>query len=121
MTEKLKKWDWRAFFELMTKALDGKRAEIEIASLKIGHQIEAEWLPFRGMSYDPKNDVIDIVLEGLNHIIHKPQEVFVERQGLELSSLEVIDGDNLRQIIVLRDPLMLPPPSAKIADRSAAR
>jgi hypothetical protein len=63
----------------MTKALEGKRAEIEIASLKLGHQIEVEWLPLRGRSHDPKDDVIEIALEGINHIIHKPQEVFVDR------------------------------------------
>jgi hypothetical protein len=38
MTETLEKSDWRAFFERMTKALEGRRAEIEIASLKLGHQ-----------------------------------------------------------------------------------
>jgi hypothetical protein len=64
------------------------------------------------MSYDPKNDVIEIALEGLNHTIHKPQKIFVERQGLELSNLEVINGDNVRQIIVLeiRRCYRRPPP-----------
>jgi len=64
------------------------------------------------MSYDPKNDVIEIALEGLNHTIHKPQKIFVERQGLELSNLEVISGDNVRQIIVLeiRRCYRRPPP-----------
>ena len=110
MARKLEKSQWRAYFDQMSKALIGKRAEIEVASLKLGDQIAAEWLPLRGISYDPKNDVIAIDLEGVEHLIHKPGEVWVEERGLELSSLEVVDADGVRQIVVLRDPLMLPAP-----------
>ena len=99
-------------FDLISKALTGKRAEIEVASLKLGDQIEAEWLPFFGISYDPKDDVIALALEGHDHLIHKPREIYIEGEGLELSSLEVIDADGVHQIVVLRDPLMLPAPSA---------
>jgi hypothetical protein len=56
------------------------------------------------------------VLEGHDHLIHKPREIYIEGEGLELSSLEVIDADGVRQIVVLRDPLMLPAPSAAKAD-----
>ena len=112
MARQLEKSQWRAYFDRMSKALVGKRAEIEIASLKLGDQIEAEWLPLLGISYDPKNDVIEIALEGVDHLIHQPREVYVEQNGLELSSLEVIDAEGVRQIVVLRDPMMLPAPSS---------
>jgi hypothetical protein len=112
MAKKLEKSQWSAYFDLISKAMTGKRAEIEVASLKLGDQIEAEWLPFFGISYDTKDDVIVIALEGHDHLIHKPKEVYIEREGLELSSLEVIDAGGVRQIVVLRDPLMLPAPTA---------
>ena len=118
MAKQLEKSQWRANFDRMSKALAGKRAEIEVASLKLGDRIEAEWLPLLGISYDPKNDIIDIALEGLDHMIRKPREVWVEQQGLELSSLEVIDADGVRQIVVLRDPLMLPAPKQSAAKAS---
>src|SRR3981081_4081117 len=95
----------------MFKALVGKRADIEVASLKLGDQIEAEWLPLLGISYDPKDDIIEIALEGVDHLIPKPREVYVEENGLELSSLEVIDAEGTHQIIVLKDPMMLPAPA----------
>jgi hypothetical protein len=63
----------------------------------------------------PKNDVIEIALDGVDHLIHKPHEVYVEEQGLELSSLEVVDADGVRRIVVLRDPLMLPAPAQSAA------
>jgi Family of unknown function (DUF5335) len=68
-------------------------------------------LPLLGISYDPKNDVIDIALEGLTHLIHEPREVYIEQDGSELSALEVVDAEGSRQIVVLKDPLMLPAPA----------
>jgi hypothetical protein len=108
----------RAYFDRMSKALVGKRAEIEVASLKLGDQIEAEWLPLLGISYDPKDDIIEIALEGVDHLIPKPREVYVEENGLELSSLEVIDAEGTHQIIVLKDPMMLPAPAQSTAKAS---
>jgi hypothetical protein len=115
MAKQLEKSQWRAYFDRMSKTLVGKRAEIEVASLKLGDQIEAQWLPLLGISYDPKNDIIEIALEGVDHLIHKPREIYVEQEGLELSSLEVIDAEGVRQIVVLRDPMMLPAPAQSAA------
>ncbi|MCP1908857.1 hypothetical protein ACVIWU_005808 [Bradyrhizobium sp. USDA 4509] len=112
MAKKLEKSQWSVYFDLISKALGGKHAEIEVTSLKLGDQVEADWLPFFGVSYDPKDDLISLVLEGHDHLIRKPREIYIEGEGLELSSLEVIDADGVRQIVVLRDPLMLPAPSA---------
>jgi hypothetical protein len=64
MAMQLEKSQWRAYFDRMSKALVGKRAEIEVASLKLGDRIEA---------------------------------------------------DGTRQIILLRDPLMLPRPAQSTA------
>jgi hypothetical protein len=115
MAKQLEKSQWRAYFDRISKTLVGKRAEIEVASLKLGDQIEAQWLPLLGISYDPKNDIIEIALEGVDHLIHKPREIYVEQEGLELSSLEVIDAEGVRQIVVLRDPMMLPAPAQSAA------
>lgn len=118
MAKQLEKSQWSIFFDRITNALlTGKRAEIEVASLKLGDQIEAEWLPLLGISYDPKDDVLDVELEGHDHQIGNPREIYVEAQGLELSSMEVIDADGTRHIVILRDPLALPAPSAAAAGR----
>jgi Family of unknown function (DUF5335) len=112
-TTKLEKRAWHRYFDNMSKILGGKRAEIEVASLKLGDQIEAEWLPLLGIVYDPKDDLIEVVLEDLDHMILKPQEVFVDQEATLLKSMEVIDHEGTRQIIKLRDPLMLPEPRRK--------
>ena len=109
-TEKLDKQRWRPFLEHMSKMLEGKRAEIEVASLKMGDQIAAEWLPLLGISYDPKGDLIEVALDGVDHLISHPREIYVENGGPTLNSLEIVDAEGTRQIVQLREPLMLPAP-----------
>jgi hypothetical protein len=108
-TVKLDKGAWHAYFDRITKLVVGKQAEIEVASLNIGDQIEAEWVPLLGITYDPKNDLVEVLLEGLDHLIRNPRDIYVDQDpsGL-LTSMEVIDTDDVRQIIRLRDPFMLP-------------
>ena len=109
---KLDKTKWQAFFDRVSKGLIGKRAEIEIASLALGSQIEAEWLPLFGIVYDPKNDIIEIALEDLDQMVRTPREVYIDDSPSGLASVQIIDGDGARHIIKLRDPLMLPPSAA---------
>ena len=110
-TRKLDKKQWRTFFDAVSTTLEGKEAEIEIASLRLGDQVEAEWLPLLGIAYDPNDDIVEVALEGLDHLIPKPREIYVEDASGELVALEIIDADDVRQIVKLRDPLMLPAPS----------
>jgi hypothetical protein len=110
ITQKLEKSEWRPFLDHLSKMLEGKRAEIEVASLKLGDQIEAEWLPFFGIVYDPKDDIIEVALEGHDHIIYKPRELYFAEEAGEFMALEVVDAEGEREIIKLKDPLMLPAP-----------
>jgi hypothetical protein len=105
--------NWKAFFDTMTGTLAGKRAEVEVASLDLGDQIEAEWSPLVGIVYDPKNDLIEVALESIDHLILGPREIYVDFHVGGLIGLEVIDADDARQIIKLKDPLALPAPAGQ--------
>jgi len=107
-TVKLDKGTWQTYFDRVSKLVVGKQAEIEVASLNIGDQIEAEWLPLLGVSYDPKNDLVEVLVEGLDHLIHNPREVYVDQGPTGMTSMLVVDDADVRQIIRLRDPIMLP-------------
>ena len=109
---KLDKSEWQAFFDSFAKRLLGKRAEIEVASLALGDQIEAEWLPLLGIAYDPKDDVVDIALDGLDHLVHGPREVYADIGGAGLISFEIVDRSGVSHIVQLREPLMLPAPDS---------
>ena len=108
--QRIDKSEWAEYFDGFAKALPGKRVEVEVASLELGDQIAASWLPFIGITYDPKDDLIEIALEGLDHMIRHPQEVYVDYEVGSLISLEVVAGDGVREIIKLEDPVALPAP-----------
>ncbi len=108
-TEKLDRSAWQSTFDRISRGLDGKRATVEVASLDLGDQVEADWVPIIGISYDPKDDLVEVALEGLDHMIRRPREIYVE-QGVDgVHAVEIIDGEGARQIVRLRTPLALPP------------
>jgi hypothetical protein len=103
---------WRAFFDGVSKALVGETAVIEIASLALGDQVEAAGVPLVAIGYDPKEDTIEVFLRGHDHRIEGPQEVYVDTIPDGLMAFQITDRNGFRHIIQLRDPLMLPAPSA---------
>ncbi len=110
-TRKLEKSEWKDYFNRVSKELGTKLVEIETASLDIGDQVEAEWIAFQGIDYDPKNDLVEVVLDKLDHMIRHPQEVYVDEDPAEgLKSVEAVDGEGRKHILKLRSPLALPEP-----------
>jgi hypothetical protein len=107
---KLQKNEWKSYCDRISKGLEGKRAEIEVAALPIGDQIAAKQVSIFGVTFDPKDDIIEVALEGLDHIIHKPRSLAADEGPAGLAGLEIVDGDGRKQIVKLMDPMMLPPP-----------
>jgi hypothetical protein len=101
--------EWRAYFDRMSKALLGKWAEIEVASLDLGDQIVAEWVPLLGITYDSHDDMLDVALDRSSHLIRHPKEILVEETPGGLASVAVIDKEGARQVVRLKEPLTLPP------------
>jgi hypothetical protein len=100
--------EWQTFFNGIADTLVGKRAEVEAASLDLGDQIVAEWVPLLGISYDSRDDLLDVALAGLNHLIRRPREVYVQEGAKGVETIAVMSADGVTQILRLKDPLMLP-------------
>jgi hypothetical protein len=113
---KIEKSEWRSFLDAVSKVLQTKEVEIEVESLDLGDQVVAEWLPLLGISYDPNDDIVEIALVGIDHRIREPREMYLDNGAEALTSIEVIDGKGVKQIVNFKDKLMLPPPR-KIRDR----
>jgi uncharacterized protein DUF5335 len=99
---------WQSFFDTMADALTGKRVEIEAASLDIGDQVVAEWVPLIGISYDRHDDLVDVALGGLDHLIRHPSEIYVQEGPRGVETITVASADGVKQILRLKDSLMLP-------------
>jgi len=103
------KAEWQPYFDRLSKALLGKWAEVEVASLDLGDQIVAEWIPLLGITYDSKDDLVDVVLDRASHTIRHPNEIAVNETPGGIESVAVTDTEGTRQIVRLKQPIVLPP------------
>jgi hypothetical protein len=108
--EQIERAQWGAFLNNLTRILVGKQAEIEVAALDLGDQIEAEWAPLIGITYDEKDDLVEIALDALDHLIRSPRAIFVDEGVGGLVAITIDDGDGRHHIVRLKDPLALPAP-----------
>ena len=103
----LAKPEWREFFDRLSQALSGEPAEVEVASLDLGDQIVAEWIPLQGITYDTADDLLDVSFDRLTHLIRHPRDIIVEEGPGGVSSVAIALRDGSRQVIRLKQPVML--------------
>ena len=106
---KLNPSDYQRYFNVVDKKLGTVTAEVEVVGLDIGDQVAAEWLPLTGLTYDPKSDLVEVILgKVIDHLLMHPLEIFVDEEGGALKSVEILTREDLRHIITLKRPLALP-------------
>ena len=96
---------------------DVSSAEIEVASLDLGDQIIAEWVGLLGITYDTGDDLIDVGLDNGSHLIRSPRTILIDEQQAGLASVTIETTDGTKQVVRLRDTMMLPPGVAAGAER----
>jgi hypothetical protein len=103
----LPRTQWQSFFDGIADALLGKRIEIEAASLAGGDQIVAEWIPLIGITYDSRDDLLDVAATGLDHLIRAPRDISVQEGEHGVESVAVVSADGTKHVLRLKEPLML--------------
>jgi hypothetical protein len=106
--QKIDRSTWVNVCTAISAHLSGKRAKIEVVSAADGLLTEALKQPVLGMIYDPVNDALRILLDRIDHFVFQPKEVYLEFSLGGDMSLAILDRANAWQIVLLRDPLMLP-------------
>ena len=99
--------EWSPFFNRLSKSLLGKKAEIEVASPELGDQILVEWVPLIGVTYDSKDDLLDVALDRVDHLVYHPSEIAVEEGRDGVMSIAVTTTDGTKQVVRLKEPLRL--------------
>ena len=107
-TRELEKRYWKDFFDQVSSALQGKLIKIEVASLDLGAQIEADRISLNGLSYDIRGDTFIVDAEALEHFIRSPQRIFVADGDEGINSIDVRCADGTEQILSFSEPLALP-------------
>jgi hypothetical protein len=108
----VEKGKWQAAADLFSRAIHGQAARLEIVAQSLGDQVEAEWVPLRGITYDPKDDLFEIQLDGVDHLVRHPRQFGVQEQAGLAHSLAVVDDAGTEHILRLREPIALPPTPA---------
>jgi hypothetical protein len=106
----LAKARWQAYFDRLGAAVRATRVEIEVTGLGLGHQIEAEWIPLIGLSYDPRGDVLAVIAEGVEHLIRYPKQIHVDQELDWVNSIEAIDAEGTHHIVLFKEVFQLPAP-----------
>ncbi|WP_303908513.1 DUF5335 domain-containing protein [Thiohalomonas denitrificans] len=107
-TTQLENSQWQTYFDQLARISRKQQVYIEAIGLGIGSQTESEWLPLIGITFDPKNDLLEVATERVDHLVRHPTRIQVQYEADGLHNVEVIDAEGNQQIIRLREPLKLP-------------
>jgi uncharacterized protein YuzE len=106
-TRRLRRGEWQAYCDKLSRGLRDANAELEVVSLALGDHVEAKWLALYGVSYDPRADVLEIALKNVDHLIEQPRDITVEETARGIVALEVTTADERHEILKLRNPLRI--------------
>lgn len=103
-TRKLTKNEWAKFFDQYSKRVlmnhDGHYADLQLLSGLSGNVKETDWLKLQGITYDEKGDLLEILLEDLDHMITHPDQIFIDEnpQG-DIVSMQIVEKDGTKHIL----------------------
>ena len=100
-TATLDRSDWRAALDEVTARHSGELVTIEVLDPSIGHQYEAERLPFFSLAYDPKDDIVIVAVGGkspsypvvLRHMVPHPKEIDVATLDIPEDAVRIVATD----------------------------
>ncbi|MFF8846496.1 DUF5335 family protein [Streptomyces sp. NPDC015127] len=106
-TPSLDRGRWSGALDEITAAHDGDLVTIEVFDPSIGHQYEAERLPFSYLAYDPRDDVVIVAVGGasprypvlLRHMVPHPQEIDITTLATSQHAVRVLDPEGTATLI----------------------
>ena len=93
----------KAYFDKFTKHFllreSTNAVDVEVLSSDWGHQFATEGIHLYGITYDPKDNALEFELEGGEHRIQKPKEVWTAEEGDGfVKAIEVVRDDGTREV-----------------------
>lgn len=107
VTKRIAPSQWEAYFDRFSKAhLRDDRPEavtIDFLSAELGDQKAAEKAHLLGITFDPKADRLEVLLDNLDHLVFRPEEIWVEEEpdGF-VSSVEIVRRDGENEVLTVR-------------------
>jgi hypothetical protein len=106
-TQQLPRAEWKDYFDRFTRKHLGsaapEAATVEVMSPTLGDQFEVSAVRLLGLSYDPKSQDLEVLLENVDHLIFHPKAIWiVEGEPDFIATLEVVRADDTKEIIYVR-------------------
>lgn len=103
-TRQIPQADWKAYFDDLTKRFfkdaNPEAAIVEVISPDLGSQVAADHVRAHGVTYDPRSEALEIALDGVDHLVYHPKEIWVvEEDNGFVSALEVVRDDGTREVV----------------------
>jgi hypothetical protein len=108
MTETLDRTEWQNALDKLTAEHEGEHVTIELLDPEVGHQHEADRLPFAYINYDPKDDVVIVAVGGrsprhpvvLRHMVWHPVEVDLAVDVIPEPAVRVVERDGTTTLVI---------------------
>jgi hypothetical protein len=109
MANEIPREDWQAYFEDFSRNQPDYLAKMEILGSELGAETEAEGTHLAAITYDRKDDIVVIGLDGaadetaeeVEHVIDKPLKITVDETGDGEIAFEIEDAEGTRTVLRL--------------------
>ena len=96
----------RYFDEFTKHFLQGgshEEVDVEVLSPDLGDQYVAEGVHLMGITYEPKDNSLELELDSGDHRIDEPKEVWtIEETDGFVNTIEVVHKDSTKEIVKIR-------------------
>lgn len=112
-THELPAEEWHSYLDSFTEASSGMLVTAHVMDESLGDQTDIERLPLQAVSYDPRDDVLEVAVGGrgarypivFRHLISAPRRIEVQERGeLDLVAMEVTDQEGVRTLVRFFEP-----------------
>lgn len=104
----INKTKWKHFFDSLSKLLNRREdADLKFISPSVGSQVIETGAAFTGVTYEPKDDELNLFFKDLGHTIKKPVRIVLGEVGTTLVSISIEDSDDQIHTIEFGEPIWM--------------
>jgi hypothetical protein len=108
-TQEIERENWSQWLEVVSQQSASSQVFLETIGLDIGDQIEEEWTRIKRIYFDANEDRCCVSTENVDHFIRHPARIQAVAEGSKISAIQIEDHSGNKQIIRLRQPLLIGP------------
>ena len=94
MRREIDKAEWGPFLDSLSRILSNAGEAAKNGSLLVVRPVVTS-APVIGVTYDPKDDEVDIAFETIDHLVQKPVQIIVHESTDGLKGVEVVDAEGM--------------------------